>query len=591
MTGLGLRAVDLVVALVDRRVGWHRLPVPLGLLMLIGLRAALRRRNLFDTTGEPAVDLPSPGPRDARRELGRSPDGAYTDLRRPRMGMTGTRFGRNIPPASSWRESDASIMEPSPRTVSHELMTRDPFQPADGLNSLATGWLQFMIRDWFKHPPGRSEDAWRAPVSDAAWSGPNPMLIPRTPSDPTRPLGAQGPETFVNELTHWWDGSSIYGRNEQEQRLVLGDEGRLAVEEGRPPVLDNALVTQEPGFWLGLALLHVLFAKEHNAIRDRIAAEHPDLPAERLFDVTRLVNVALMAKIHTVEWTPALVAHPTTARASRANWFGLLGERLRRRGRIGGSEVLSGIPGSELDHHGVPFSLTEEFVAVYRMHPMIRDDWSLRRASDDAEVAALLFPAIAGPGTLQLLDEHDTADLLYSFGTLPPGLVTLNNFPRTLQCFERPDGHLMDLAAIDVMRTREAGVPRYNEFRRLMRLRPARSFAELAGDPERARRIEAVYGADLESVDLLVGMYAERRPPGLAFSDTALRIFMLMASRRLKSDRFFTDDYRPEIYTEVGLQWIADNSLKTVLLRHHPELTRSLRGIDNAFAHWRRAGR
>lgn len=34
------------------------------------------------------------------------------------------------------------------------------------------------------------------------------------------------------------------------------------------------------------------------------------------------------------------------------------------------------------------------------------------------------------------------------------------------------------------------------------------------------------------------------------------RIFVLMASRRLKSDRFFTDDYRPEIYTEFGLDYI-----------------------------------
>ena len=35
-------------------------------------------------------------------------------------------------------------------------------------------------------------------------------------------------------------------------------------------------------------------------------------------------------------------------------------------------------------------------------------------------------------------------------------------------------------------------------------------------------------------------------PTGFGFSDTAFRVFILMASRRLKSDRFFTTDWRTE---------------------------------------------
>ena len=38
------------------------------------------------------------------------------------------------------------------------------------------------------------------------------MAIPRTPRDPTRPIGHEGtPPTFVNLETHWWDASQIYG--------------------------------------------------------------------------------------------------------------------------------------------------------------------------------------------------------------------------------------------------------------------------------------------------------------------------------------------------------------------------------------------
>ena len=55
-----------------------------------------------------------------------------------------------------------------------------------------------------------------------------------------------------------------------------------------------------------------------------------------------------MAKIHTVDWTPAIIAHPTTVIALNANWWGLEGETLDKRlGRITGNEVLRGIPGTK----------------------------------------------------------------------------------------------------------------------------------------------------------------------------------------------------------------------------------------------------
>ena len=76
-----------------------------------------------------------------------------------------------------------------------------------------------------------------------------------------------------------------------------------------------------------------------------------------------------------------------------------------------------------------------------------------------------------------------------------------------------------------------------------------------------------VYNNNIERVDLIVGMFAEKRPKGFAFSETAFRIFILMASRRLNSDRFFTTDFTPEIYTSVGMDWIRDNSMSTVVLR------------------------
>ena len=156
--------------------------------------------------------------------------------------------------------------------------------------------------------------------------------------------------------------------------------------------------------------------------------------------------------------------------------------------------------------------------------------------------------------------------------------MCLHNFPRFLQEYERPDGKLQDLAATDILRTRELGVPRYNEFRRLLHLKPAASFDELTDNPEWAAQIERVYDGDIEAVDMTVGMGAEPLPKGFAFSDTAFRIFVLMASRRLNSDRFFTTDFTPQVYTEVGMDWIDANDMRSVLLRHYPGLRAAMRG-------------
>ena len=72
-----------------------------------------------------------------------------------------------------------------------------------------------------------------------------------------------------------------------------------------------------------------------------------------------------------------------------------------------------------------------------------------------------------------------------------------------------------------------------------------------------AKELQNIYG-DVERVDLMIGLYAESKPKGFGFSDTAFRVFILMASRRLESDRFLTDYFRPDVYTPAGFAWVRD---------------------------------
>jgi hypothetical protein len=317
--------------------------------------------------------------------------------------------------------------------------------------------------------------------------------------------------------------------------------------------------------------------------------ENPRWDDQRLFDTAWLINSALMAKIHTVEWTPGIVNTPALWMAMNINWSGGLGQHIKDRfGRLGDSEILSGIMGSPQEHHGAGFQLTEEFVSVYRMHPLIPDDFTFRSVETDEVLAERTFRELGALDVRTRLEELGFPNAFYSLGVAHPGAITLHNYPRFLQEFRRPDGTVIDLAATDVLRIRERGVPRYNEFRRLFHLKPAETFEELAGgDATVAEQLRRVYG-DVDRVDLMVGLYAEPKPKGFGFSDTAFRVFILMASRRLKSDRFFTRDYTPETYTQAGLDWIDETSMRDVLLRHFPELAPALEGVDNAFQPWTR---
>jgi Animal haem peroxidase len=579
----------------DHLKGWSTLPTVGGLVTLVGVRNTLRAKNLYDT-GVPQVTNEKPLPTHPHVEIWRTPDGTSNDLKCPFMGSAGTRFGRNAPLSETWQEPMPGVMNPSPRVVSRELMTRETFTPATTLNLLAASWLQFQIRDWFSHGRSVKEEPWMIPLADNdTWPQPE-MKVLRTMPDPTRTTTDDGkPATHVNTETHWWDGSQIYGSTgDFKNNARSGVDGKLKLGKDHlvHPGAESLVQMQSAalaGWWVGLEMLFTLFTLEHNAICDALKLANPLWDDDELFEHARLVNAALLAKIHTVEWTTAILGHPALQIGMRANWWGLAGETIKNLfGRLSGSELMSGIPGSATDHFGVPYTLTEEFVAVYRMHPLIPDDITFWSATDGRQLQRLGFQGIAGDSAQTICDEVDITDLFYSFGLMNPGAVTLHNYPRALQQFTRPDGVLIDLAAHDIMRCRELGVPRYTKFREILHLRPVRTFEELTENAVWREEIRRVYEGDIDRVDLIVGLFAETPPKGFGFSDTAFRIFVLMASRRLNSDRFFTDDFTEEVYSKAGMDWIQNNTMSSVLLRHFPALEPSLRGVKNAFAPWNR---
>lgn len=578
--------------LVNRRFDWYRLPLRASLLNLDANRVVLRQHNLIDTEpveAPPAArPLPPPEPPEGMRTT-RSFTGEWNDLSSPKMGAVGATFGRNLIP-----DFKQSLEDPNPIVVARALLDRKTFLPARSLNLLAAAWIQFQVHDWVNHAREKlGVNDVRVPLPDpsASWVnavGGQPEREMRISGNIS--LDGAGMHLFGNAASHWWDGSEVYGSDPTEA-ASLRDGAKIRLDGGYLPVDKSGMTMTGFGesFWLGLSVLHTLFVREHNLLCDELRAHYRGWSDDRIYHTARLIVTALIAKIHTVEWTPAILATKAIDVALSANWrgppandwFTKLGVWLID------AHSATGIPQTKPDHHGAPFSLTEDFATVYRLHPLLPDDYTFYDYRDGARLGpACGFLDIQGADTDRKIRALGLHNSLYSFGIAHPGAITLHNYPRSLQKFER-NGEIIDLSVVDIVRTRRRGVPRYNAFRAGLHKPPVRRWEDMCADAETVRIMRELYRNNIDAVDTMIGLFAETCPPGFGFSDTAFRIFILMASRRIQSDRFLTVDFRPEIYSPFGMDWIAQNGMTSVILRHCPELAGSIPRDASAFAPWR----
>src|SRR5947209_8495937 len=85
---LFLRLYDSVAQTIDLTFKWHKMPVPIGLAILAGLRNILRAKNLSGTytVKSPYPQVTSPAEEGQRYLTTRTADGTYNDTDIPAMG-------------------------------------------------------------------------------------------------------------------------------------------------------------------------------------------------------------------------------------------------------------------------------------------------------------------------------------------------------------------------------------------------------------------------------------------------------------------------------------------------------------------------
>ncbi|NJP83047.1 peroxidase, partial [Streptomyces sp. AA8] len=198
----------------------------------------------------------------------------------------------------------------------------------------------------------------------------------------------------------------------------------LRLEDGHLPIGPDGipLTGFRESWWLGLSAMHTVFAREHNVICEALRREYPHLDQNRVYHTARLIVSALIAKIHTVEWTPAILATETIDISLKTNWQGPPKNWLTELGLwLFEAHSLTGIPKTLPDHHAAPYSLTEDFVTVYRMHPLIPDDFEIVDHRFGHRIDTLGFNAVQGAAAEPLMRKTGLANALYSLGIAHPG--------------------------------------------------------------------------------------------------------------------------------------------------------------------------
>lgn len=591
----------LFMHIFDRVWKWYNAPVIVGLVYLEVRRTLHQKYNLI-AVGHAKSYNPVPTPH--RSEVlkfckhGSQTENGSSD---PNISFSygDSFFGRNLGPQPQKHQ----LLDPHPSVVAAKLLSRTELKDyGKQFNMIAAAWINFMIHDWIDHLENLTkEDEIAAP----------PSVAPQCPLQsfkfyPTKDIPLdKGVIGHINTRTPWWDASVIYGSTKEAQKRVRTFEnGKLKI---RP---DGWLTSDSDGLpvsgdirnlWVGVAAIQSLFIAEHNAVCDTIKKAHPEFTDEELFQRARVVTAAVLAKVHTIDWTTQLLKNNVLLAAMRANWYGLLGKRFKDTFGVTPVPLLSGLVGmKEPNDHGVPYAMTEEFTSVYRMHPLLPDKIDIKdiKASGGSlhtppTVEEIPMPALLGDKGNEKALSLGLKTLLTSLGHQSAGALALFNYPTWLRKVTpqnrdgtvRPDP--VDLASLEVFRDRERSIARYNQFRRSLMMPTIRKWEDLTQDKESLAIIRELYGNDVERLDILVGLLLEKKPPGFAISETAFFIFVIMASRRLEADPLFTRNFNEEVYTKEGFKWVnTTEGLKDVLRRHYPELVGDWMTSTSAFSVW-----
>lgn len=507
-------------------------------------------------------------------------DGWYNNLAHPSWGSIDSHIIRRSPAAySDGVYTPTGSSRPPALTVSELFM-----KGQDGIASLAnrtvltTFFGQMVVQEILQSSEavGCPFEVIKIPISkcdnmwDPSCSGDQYMPMLRSSYDPETGQSPNNPRTQINKVTSWIDGSTIYNvkeawtmdlrsfkngelrTNASNNDLPLYNIAGLPLRNTPPAhllkpthvtrhfLLGDSRANQNPG----ILSMNILFYKYHNVVARRLHAKHPDWTDSQLFNKARRWVVGVLQNLILYEYLPALI-----------------------------SEKIPAYKGYCPDVHP---GISDVFQsAAFRFgHTTVPPGIYLRNAKCE------FLKTAQGYDALRLCNTYwDAQETVNSVGGIEPIILGLAS-----QLAEREDPFLSsdvreqlfgpteftrrDLAAVNIMRGRETGLPDYNTVRRAYGLQPVYNISQI--NPQ-------LYAENSSFIDLLLLEYrsvndidtyiggmleSENGRPGPLFRAVIKDQFL----RIRDSDRFWFENRANGFFTDEEIQELNSMTLYKVII-------------------------
>jgi Animal haem peroxidase len=439
----------------------------------------------------------------------------------------------------------AGIDRPNPRYISNQIFHQDGIiLDIYDLSDYAWLWGQFIDHDvtLVVDDPNESLDI-LVPSGDIYFdpysTGTVYIEMFRSAWDPSTGTDSSNPRAFPNGISSFIDGSNVYGSSEERANwLRTFANGKLKTSTGNllpyntttgelgapidPNAPEMAMANPfiEKWFIAGdvranenalLTSMHTIFMREHNRQCELIAEQYPAWDDEQIYQYARKRVGGIIEAIVYEEWLPTMAVHLT--------------------------------PYAGYNSNTNPGIMNVFSAAAYRYgHSVINSN--MMRLGSDGEVIP--------QGNIALRDAFFTPSVIVDVGGVEPylrGAATqveqdfdtkivsdLRNF-----LFGPPGAGGLDLAAVNINRGRERGLPDYNTARADFGLATLNDFSEITSNPYANQLLENVFG-DINDIDPWVGFLAEEHMSNTLFGETVMKIMEVQFTALRDGDRFYYEN-------------------------------------------------
>uniref|UniRef100_H3CS91 Peroxidasin n=1 Tax=Tetraodon nigroviridis TaxID=99883 RepID=H3CS91_TETNG len=542
----------------------------------------------------------------------RSHDGTCNNLQHPMWGASLTAFDRllksvydngfNLPRGATEGPHNGYRL-PLPRLVSTTMIGTETITPDDRYTHMLMQWGQFLDHDL---------DATVAALSQSRFSDgqlctqvctndPPCFPIQFPPNDPRQlrtgancmffvrssPVCGSGmtsllmnsvyPREQINQLTSYIDASNVYGssRHESEEiRDLASQRGLLRQgiiqrtgkpllpfatgpptecmrDENESPIPCFLAGDHRANEQLGLTAMHTVWFREHNRIATELLRLNPHWDGDTIYHEARKIVGAQMQHVTYSHWLPKILGEAGMRMMGSYTGYnpninaGIFNAFATAAFRFGHTLI-----------NPILYRLDEDFQPIPQGHVSLhRAFFSPFRIVNEGGIDPLLRGLFGVAGKMRVSTQ-------------------LLNTELTERLFSMAHAVALDLAAMNIQRGRDHGIPPYNDYRTFCNLTSAQTFDDLRNEiknPTVREKIQRLYGTPL-NVDLFPALMAEDLVPGSRLGPTLMCLLATQFKRLRDGDRFWYEN--PGVFTPAQLTQLKQASLARVLCDNGDNITR-----------------